>query len=34
MKMDYPEEEMILYDDEDKNDDVIDERGFYCAGLW
>ena len=24
---------MILYDDEDKDDAVIDEEKFYCAGV-
>ena len=33
MKMDNPEEEMILDDDEDKNDDVIDEEEVDCSGV-
>ena len=33
MKMYHPEEQMILYDDEDKDDAVIDEEKFYCAGV-
>ena len=31
--MEYPEEEMILDDDEDKYDDVINEEEFDCAGV-
>ena len=31
MKMDHPEEEIILDDDEDKYDDVIDEQEVDCA---
>ena len=34
MKMDHPEEDMILYDDQDKYDDFIDEGGAGCAGVW
>ena len=30
--MDHSEEEMILDDDEVKDDDVIDEEKFDCAG--
>ena len=28
--MDHPDEELILDDDEEKNDDVIDEGEVYC----
>ena len=30
MKMEHPEEEIILYDEEDKCDDVINEEEVYC----
>ena len=33
MQMDHPKKEMVLYDDEDKYDDVIYEEEVYCAGL-
>ena len=33
MHMDHTEEEIILNDDEDKNDDVIDEEEVDCAGV-
>ena len=33
MKIDYPEEEIILDDDEEKYDDVIDKEEVYCAGF-
>ena len=31
--MDHPKEERVLYYDGDKNDDVIDEKEFDCAGV-
>ena len=33
MRMEHPEEEIILYDDEDKDYDVIDKEEVYCAGV-
>ena len=34
MKIEYPEEEMLLHDDEYKYDDVIYEEGGGFAVLW
>ena len=34
MKMENPEKEIILHDDEEKDDDIIDEGKVDCAGLW
>ena len=33
MKMDRPEKEIILYCNEDRNDDVIDEDDIDCSGV-
>ena len=33
MQMDNPQEEMILDDDEDKNDDAIYKEEVDCAGV-
>ena len=30
----HPQEDMILYDYEDKYNDVIDEEEVDCAGVW
>ena len=34
MKMNNPEEYIIIYDDEDKDDDVIYEECVYFTGVW
>ena len=34
MQMDHPDEQLILDDDEEKNDDVIDEEGVDCELVW
>ena len=31
--MEHPEEDIILYDDEEKYDDVINEGGVDCIGV-
>ena len=31
--MGHPEEEMILYDDKEKKDDVINGQEVYCTGV-
>ena len=34
MKVEYPEEDIILDDYEDRDDDVINGEEFDCTGAW